>query len=464
MRIVSPPKTVAGLTSRLREWDSRLRVLLMFRFGRKIRSLSFIACPMILAAAGVLAATNTLAAGQEPVEITIACGSVGADIEICRKLVDDWSARTGNKVRIFVTPNSTTDQLAMYRLQSGARSSEVDVLMVDVVWLGMVKDHLLDLTPYARGAQQAHFPAIIANNTVNGKLLAMPWFTDAGLLFYRRDLLDKYREKVPVTWNELTAVAQRIQAAERAAGRPDMVGFVFQGKAYEGLTCNAFEWIASSGGGTIVEADGRISVDNPQAARALDLAGSWPGGIAPKNVVSFGEEEARGVFQSGNAVFMRNWSYIWNLSQRADSKIKGKVGVAPLPKGDGGTSVSTLGGWQLAVSKYSQHPREAAELVMYLTGAPVQKQRAVSVGSLPTIPALYRDPDVLKANPYFTTLADAFAQARPRPATVTGDKYNAVSSAFWNAAYATLSGTSSGTASVVRMAKDLKKIRRGEKW
>src|SRR5260370_33244034 len=114
-----------------------------------------------------------------------------------------------------------------------------------------------------------------------------------------------------------------------------MVGFVFQGKAYEGLTCNAFEWIASSGGGTIVEADGRISVDNPQAARALDLAASWPGSIAPKNVVSFGEEEARGVFQSGNAVFMRNWSYIWNLSQRADSKIKGKVGVAPLPKGDG---------------------------------------------------------------------------------------------------------------------------------
>jgi trehalose/maltose transport system substrate-binding protein len=414
-----------------------------------------------LAAAAALIA---MAGAASAVEITIACGSVGTDVEICRKLMEQWTARTGNKVRIFITPNSSTDQLALYRQQFGARSGEVDVLMVDVVWPGIVKQHLLDLVPYAKGVQAQHFPAIIANNTIDGKLLAMPWFTDAGLLFYRKDLLEKYREKVPVTWTELTATAQRIQDAERKAGNQEMHGFLFEGKPYEGLSCNAFEWVASSGGGTIVDAAGKITINNPQAAQALDLAATWPGTISPKNVVGFAEEEARSVFQNGHGVFMRNWSYVWDLAQKDGSKVKGKIGMAPLPKGAGGKSVSALGGWQLAVSKYSKHPAEAAELVMFLTSKEMQKKRAMLVGSLPTYPALYADAEVLKAAPYFALLLDAFNNASPRPSTVTAEKYNALSSAFWNAAHATLSGRATGTDSVKALEKDLNKVRRGASW
>ncbi len=410
------------------------------------------------------AAMLMMAGAASAVEVTIACGSVGADVEICRKLMEEWTSRTGNRVRIFVTPNSSTDQLALYRQQFGAKSGEVDVLMVDVVWPGIVKEHLVDLAPYAKGVQAQHFPAIIANNTVDGKLLAMPWFTDAGLLFYRKDLLEKYREKVPATWTELTATAQRIQDAERKAGNKDMHGFLFEGKPYEGLSCNAFEWVASNGGGTIVDAGGRITINNPQAAQALDLAATWPGTISPKNVVSFAEEEARSVFQNGHGVFMRNWSYVWDLAQKDGSKIKGKIGMAPLPKGAGGKSVSALGGWQLAVSKYSKHPAEAADLVMFLTSKEMQKKRAMLVGSLPTYPSLYADPEVLKAAPYFALLVDAFNNASARPSTVTADKYNAVSSAFWNAAHATLSGRATGADSVKALEKDLNKVRRGAKW
>ncbi|GAB3459144.1 ABC transporter substrate-binding protein [Massilia terrae] len=397
-------------------------------------------------------------------EITIACGSVGTDIEVCRKLMDEWSAKTGNKVRIFLTPNSTTDQLALYRQQFGAHSGEVDVLMVDIVWPGIIKEHLLDLTPYAQGVQRQHFAAIIANNTVGGKLLAMPWFTDAGLLFYRKDLLEKYHEKVPATWEELAATAQRIQDAERRAGKRDLYGYVFEGKAYEGLSCNALEWIASYGGGTVVEPDGRISIDNARAAQALDMAARWPGTIAPKNVVSFAEEEARSVFQGGNAVFMRNWSYVWDLAQQGDSKIKGAVGMAALPRGEGGKSVSTLGGWQLAVSKYSKHPAEAADLVMFLTSKEMQKKRALLAGSLPTYPALYSDQQLLRAAPYMAQLSTAFASATARPSTVTADKYNAVSSALWNAAQATLAGRASGAQSVHQLEKELRRVRRGAAW
>lgn len=404
------------------------------------------------------------AAAAHGAEVTIACGSVGADVEICRTLMKEWSARTGHTVRIFVTPNSSTDQLALYRQQFGARSGEVDVLMVDVVWPGIIKEHLLDLAPYAKGVQKEHFPAIVANNTVNGKLLAMPWFTDAGLLFYRKDLLEKYKEAVPATWAGLTASARKIQDAERRAGNPDMHGYLFQGRAYEGLSCNALEWIASHGGGTVVDAAGRITINNRQAAQALDLAASWPGTISPRNVVSFAEEESRNIFQNGNAVYMRNWSYVWNLAQRDDSKIKGKIGVAALPAGAAGKSVSALGGWQLAVSKYSKRPAVAADLVMFLTGKEMQKKRALLVGSLPTYPALYADADVLKAAPYFASLAGAFSHAQARPSTVTADKYNAVSSALWNAAHGTLSGRSGGAAAIKALEKDLTKVRRGASW
>ena len=397
-------------------------------------------------------------------EVTIACGSVGADVEICRTLMKEWSARTGHTVRIFVTPNSSTDQLALYRQQFGAHSGEVDVLMVDVVWPGIIREHLVDLAPFSKGVEKQHFPAIVANNTVGGKLLAMPWFTDAGLLFYRKDLLEKYKEPVPATWSALTASARRIQDAERKAGNADMHGYLFQGKAYEGLSCNALEWVASHGGGTIVDASGKITINNAQAARALDLAASWPGTISPRNVVSFAEEEARSIFQNGNAVYMRNWSYVWNLGQKADSKIKGKIGVAALPKGEGGKSVSTLGGWQLAVSKYSKQPLVAADLVMFLTSKEMQKKRAILVGSLPTYPALYSDADVLKEAPYFASLVGAFNSAQARPSTVTADKYNAVSSAFWNSAHAALSGRAKGADAVRTIEKDLNRVRRGARW
>ena len=134
-----------------------------------------------------------------------------------------------------------------------------------MVWPGILKDHLLDLTPYAKGAEKAHFPAIVANNTVDGKLVAMPWFTDAGLLYYRKDLLRSTARRRPTTWDELTATAKKVMDAERKAGNADMQGFVFQGKAYEGLTCNALEWVASFGGGPIVDAERQDHHQQPAA-------------------------------------------------------------------------------------------------------------------------------------------------------------------------------------------------------
>lgn len=402
--------------------------------------------------------------GAQAATLTISCGSVGQDFEFCKKHTEEWAKKTGHTVKLFTLPQSTTDLLGLYRQMFAAKSADVDIINVDVVWPGMIKDHLIDLKPYTQGVEKEHFPSIVANNTVDGKLIAMPWFTDAGLLYYRKDLLDKYGEKPPTTWEQLAATAKKIQDAERKAGNADMQGFVFQAKAYEGLTCDAVEWLTSYGGGNIVDASGKVTVNNPQAAKALRTAASWIGTIAPTGVLNYGEEDARGVFQNGNAVFMRNWSYAWSLGNGGDSKIKDRIGVSALPKGgEGGRHAATLGGWQLAVSKYSKEQKLAAELVMHLTSKEIQKERAIKGSFNPTIPALYKDKDVLAATPFFGSLYDVFTSAVPRPSTATGLKYNEVSAAFWNATHDVLSGKEPAETSLRKLEGKLNQIKRG-KW
>jgi trehalose/maltose transport system substrate-binding protein len=398
--------------------------------------------------------------------LAISCGAVGQELEFCKTGAEAWAKKTGHQVNLISTPNSTTERLALYQQLLAAGASDVDVFQIDVIWPGILSNHFADLTPYAKDAVKDHFPTIVANNTVDGKLVAMPWFTDAGLLYYRKDLLAKHGEQPPQTWQELTETAKKIQDAERAAGNNRMWGFVWQGRAYEGLTCNALEWVASYNGGTIVDDSGKITINNPQAVAAIDTAAGWVKTISPEGVLNYTEEEARGVFQSGNAVFMRNWPYAWPLAQGPESAIKDQVGVSALPKGGAdGRHAATLGGWQLAVSKYSKHPELAADLVMYLTGSEEQKRRAIQGAYNPTIESLYQDPEVLAAVPFFGELYDTFVDAVARPSTATGTSYNQVSNAFWNAVHAVLSGRTDAETSLVSLERDLNRMSRGgRRW
>jgi trehalose/maltose transport system substrate-binding protein len=401
------------------------------------------------------------AASAVAVEIAISCGAVGQELQICREGAEQWSKQTGVGVRIVSTPNSTSDRLALYQQLLAAGADDIDVFQIDVIWPGILGSHFIDLRRYAKGAEAAHFPTIVANNTIGGRLVAMPWFTDAGLLYYRKDLLEKYGLKPPASWQELTSIAKQVMDAERQAGNEKMWGFVWQGKAYEGLTCNALEWIDSFGGGAIVNGRGDITVNNAKAAAALTLAAGWVGTISPDGVLNYGEEEARGVFQSGNAVFMRNWPYAWALGNGDESPVKGRIGVMALPRGGtGGKHTGTLGGWQLAVSKYSKNQANAADLVMYLTSRTEQKRRAITASYNPTIAALYKDPEVLKAAPFFGSLYDTFTTAVARPSQVTGTNYNKVSTEFWEATHSVLSKRASAADALARLERNLKRIKR----
>jgi trehalose/maltose transport system substrate-binding protein len=397
-------------------------------------------------------------------KLVISCGAVGKELELCRGGAKRWAEATGNEVEVVSTPSATNERLALYQQLLAAGSGDIDVLQIDVVWPGMLARHLVDLQPYAAGQADRHFPASIASNRVDGRLVALPWFASAGLLYYRKDLLERYEESVPATWEELSTVARRVQDAERAAGRVGFWGFVWQGRAYEGLTCNALEWIASHGGGTIVDGDGGITIDNPRAARAMERAASWVGEITPQGVLNYAEEDARGVFQSGNALFMRNWPYAWALAQAEDSPVRGRVGVARLPAGDGGQPAAALGGWQLAVSNYSGHQDLAADLVLHLTSAAEQKRRALAAAFLPTRPDLLRDPELLTAHPFLTDMMEVLAASVARPAAVTGKQYNRVSNRVWNRVHGVISGKMPASAAVKQLAKDLKRIRRREGW
>jgi len=402
----------------------------------------------------------------EAATISISCSAVGLDLELCQEATNAWAEQTGNQVEVVSTPNSATERLALYQQILAANSAEVDVFEIDVIWPGLLANHFVDLTEYMdQETIEQHFDAIVDNNTVDRRLVAMPWFTDGGILYYRADLLEKYGKEPPVTWQELTDTANEIQDAERAEGNGRMQGFVFQAKAYEGLTCNGLEWIDSFGGGTIVDAEGAITVNNEQAAQALELAASWIGTIAPEGVLNYAEEESRGVFQSGNAVFMRNWPYAWALGNAEDSPIKGKIGVTQLPKGgEDGKHTGALGGWQLAVSKYSQNPEIAADLVRHLTSAEEQKRRAIKAAKNPTIEALYQDPEVLEAVPFFGGLYETFTNAVARPSRITGDRYNQVSAEFFNAVHAVLSGRSDAGSSLAALEQSLDRISRGGRW
>jgi trehalose/maltose transport system substrate-binding protein len=415
---------------------------------------------MMLAATASVVLTGSAAA----VEVSISCGAVGLELEYCKSGAEAWAKKTGNTIKVVSTPNDTNERLALYQQLLSAGSADIDVFQIDVIWPGILGNHFIDLSSYSKGAEKEHFEAIVANNTVDGKLVAMPWFTDAGILYYRTDLLEKHGVKPPATWQEMSDSAAKVQDAERSAGNDKFWGFVFQGKAYEGLTCDALEWVDSFGGGTIVDDKGAITINNPKAAEALTLAASWIGKIAPEGVLNYGEEEARGVFQSGNAAFMRNWPYAWAAGQNVDSPIKGKIGVVALPKGgEGGKNTGTLGGWQLSVSKYSKNQDAAADLVMYLTSKEEQKRRAVEGSYLPTIGVLYEDPDILKASPFFGSLLSTFKSAVARPSKITGSNYNKVSNAFWNAVHSTLSGKQKADAALASLEGELKRIKRS-RW
>jgi len=394
--------------------------------------------------------------------LNIILGQDGPVVPWEEAAVAKFSEATGISVNRTSGPESATERLAQYQQLLAAQASDVDAMMIDVIWPGILAAHAVDLSDAIGWQGAEYFERIVQNNTVGETLVGIPWYTDAGLLYFRTDLLEANGfEAPPETWTELEEMAQAIQDAERGQN-PDFYGFVWQGAAYEGLTCDALEWQVSSGGGNIIETDLTVSVNNPQAIAAFERARGWVGTISPEGVTTYKEEDARGVWQAGNAAFMRNWPYAYSLGQAADSSIVDKFDVTLVPAGDGegAQHADTLGGWQMMASAYSQNQPGAIAFCQYLTSRELQRSLAIEQSRLPTIVDLYDDQDVLEVNPFFAKLKDVFlGGAVARPSTQTSDLYNEVSTAYFTAVNEILTGQASDAAArVAQLAEQLEGI------
>ena len=361
-------------------------------------------------------------------------------------------------------PNITVDRLpgdanvqnllAVYLTAFEAESADFDVIRVDVIWPGLLANHLLDLSDFVPEAQlESYLPALVLNNTVDGRLVALPLRIGFGMLYYRTDLLEKYGfEAPPATWDELEMMAQTIQDGERAEGNDDFWGFVWQGNAYEGLTTNALEWQVSNGGGSIVNPDGELSVNNDATIAAFERAAGWVGTISPTGVTSYAEEDARGVWHAGNAAFMRNWPYAYSTTLDSEA-IADDFDVAPLPAGDAGIGAATLGGWHIGVSRYSANPEAAAAFAIYMTSVENQKFYSIDTSSPPASLELYADEDIQEAMPFSSP--EVVEVTTARPSTVTAEKYNEVSTLYFTAVHSILTGREDADTALELLELDL---------
>jgi trehalose/maltose transport system substrate-binding protein len=372
-------------------------------------------------------------------KITFVGDSVGnghiRDLALAKRFTKD----TGIKVSVVPHPAASDQSFTQLGRAFQAKSSSIDVAMIDVVWPGAFAPYLVNLKPKLGKQSKIHSAGIVQADTVGGKLVAMPWFGDFGLLYYRTDLLKKYGYSAPPkTWNQLFSMARKIQDGEQKSNA-NFAGFVFQGNAYEGLTCDSLEWIASAGGGHFIDG-GKVTINNAKARTILDSMRQQIGKITPHGVTTYQEDQTEHAFDNGDAAFARNWPYQYGIGAGAGSKVKGKFSVAPLPHGSNGPSVATVGGWQLAVSKYSKHKNAAIEFVRYMTSKAVEKFDAITNSNVPTIPALAKDKQVVRTNPYLKPATANVARVA-RPARFLGTHYNEASKVIYQGINQILTGT-----------------------
>lgn len=326
-------------------------------------------------AAAICPGCRTNSPPAAPLKLSVLGFGMEAGEHLRQDALAEYGSKAGIEFDLIPTPGTSAEQLPLVLDLFQRRSSSPDILLIDGTWPGTLHEHLMDLTPYLSDQSRRHAKPILENNTINGRLVALPLYMNAGMLFYRADLLKKYGyTNPPGTWKELAEAAARIQQGERRKGKRGFWGYIWQGASYEGLTCNALEWQVSFGGGKMIESSGFIAVNSEPTARALRMAANWVGVISPRSVLAYTEADTSNVFVSGNAAFMRHWSSALR-GVRDDMGGVGTVGVALLPLGPGGRA-HTIGGFQLAVSRYSSHTREAAQAVSYLTGTEVQTRRS----------------------------------------------------------------------------------------
>ena len=372
-------------------------------------------------AAGVVALALIAACTRGPAKretvLTFSGSALGAEGTLVAKQLKRFMQLNPDiRVELQRTPDDANQRHQLYVQWLNARVGNPSILQLDVIWTPefAAAGWVLPLDKYGP-ARNEFFPATIAANTWAGKLYALPWFADVGLLYRRTDLIPRE----PQSLEELVSDAE---AAMAKRGGP-RYGIVSQAARYEGLITGFVEYLGAFGG-RIIDDSGEVVVNRPEAVRALEFMRDelYKWNVSPLDVLTWHEEEARFAFQNANAAFMRNWPYaVGAMSDTAQSKVAGKFAVSPMPKSataPTGHSTAALGGAQLAINAYTEFPDAAYKLIAYLTAPEQMLERARAVGQYPTRPGLYDDERLRGAiNIPLENARRAIESATPRPVT-----------------------------------------------
>lgn len=292
--------------------------------------------------------------------------------------------------------------------------SPYDLVNLDVTWTSKftAAGWLKDLSGLISEAELASFlPADVNGGRYNGKLYRLPWRTDAGMLYYRKDLLEQAGLQPPETFADLVQAATVLQKKKAVQW-----GYVWQGRQYEGVVAMFMEVLQGNNGFWINSETKEVGLDQPEAIAALQfLVNTIQQGISPSGVITYQEDEPRRLFQSGNTLLMRNWPYAWTLLNAEDSPVRGKVGIKPMIHAPSFDSAACLGGWGWGISSTTKHPQEAWKAVQFLTSEATQRQVVLKTGYLPSRRALYNDPQILKKYSFFPLMLQVLDNAVLRP-------------------------------------------------
>jgi multiple sugar transport system substrate-binding protein len=326
--------------------------------------------------------------------ITLSGSRVGREAEILRQQLRRFEEQESNRdlrVEVYSTPDAADQRHQLYVGWLLARDARPDILQLDVIWVAEFAQAgwILPLEEF-RPELDDWFPAVLEADRFRGRLYAVPWFVDVGMLYWRTDLLSS----APDTLGELAASAER---ARRESGIP--YGLVWQGARYEGLVTVFLEYLTAFGG-RLLDDSGRVALDSPAGVRALTemRRAIEPGGIVPREALTWTEETTRFAFQNGQAVFMRNWPYAYPEMQKPErSKVSGRFAVVPVPAAEGGRPSAALGGQQLAINAHSLNPSAAYRVIEFLTRPDQMRERAQKTGQYPPRPSLYRGGQLAEA-------------------------------------------------------------------
>jgi trehalose/maltose transport system substrate-binding protein len=383
------------------------------------------------------------------------------DLPSGESLPQQFTRETGVQLSDLPLPEATLDQLLLSRKL--LQEHKGDVFNIDVIWPGILGEDLIDLRHDLAGEITSIEPQVLARYELDGKLVAVPYTVQIGFLEYRSDLLREYGYRHPPTsWDELERMAVRIQTGERAKGKKDFWGYVWQGAATEALACNALEWQAAEGGGRIIESNRTISVNNPAAIRSWQRAKRWIGWISPPSVLDYQEIDSINIFDKGGAAFNRVWGAapithvgLFRQLHSRSSLMQSKTGYANIPGGSMG-SAGTLGGSALAVSKYSFHRKEAIDLVRFLIRAQIRSNNEASTGV--TQPEIGNLSSVSDENHKAEQSVRKTPHLVIRPSSETGAHYEQVTRAYIDAVHSVLTGDEEASEAAADLERKLVQI------